>query len=91
MATKRIEAIEAVAVTEIELSCLRAKSRSRLQGLDSAPARSFVENLPSIDSLMPALSYVEIAGEADPPIAEQLLTSNALRQQRFWNKQKVSR
>jgi hypothetical protein len=32
---------------------------------------------------MPALSFAEVSGEAEPPIAEQLISSNALRQRRF--------
>jgi hypothetical protein len=31
---------------------------------------------------MPTLSFEAIAGEADPPVAEQLVSSNALRQRR---------
>ena len=40
---------------------------------------------------MPALSYAEIAGEAEPPIAEQLVSPNALRQQRYRERQKALR
>jgi hypothetical protein len=32
---------------------------------------------------MPRLSFKEVAGEADPPVAEQLVSSNALRQRRY--------
>ncbi len=32
---------------------------------------------------MPALSYEELSGEADPPVVEQLVSPNALRQRRF--------
>jgi tellurite resistance protein len=39
--------------------------------------------LPKIEVLMPALSFAEVAGEADPPVAEQLVSSNALRQRRY--------
>ena len=38
---------------------------------------------------MPALSYRELAGQAEPPIVEQLITPNALRQRRFREKQKA--
>jgi hypothetical protein len=40
---------------------------------------------------MPALSYEEIAGEADPPVIEQLVSPNAFRQRRFREKQKALR
>ena len=36
---------------------------------------------------MPELSYQELAGETDPPIVEQLLTPNALRQRRYRERQ----
>ncbi|TBZ86155.1 hypothetical protein E0H56_27790 [Rhizobium leguminosarum bv. viciae] len=38
---------------------------------------------------MPPLSYRELAGEAEPPIIEQILTPNALRQRRFRERQKA--
>ena len=40
---------------------------------------------------MPALSYRELAGEAHPPIVEQLIAPNALRQRRFRERQKALR
>lgn len=48
-------------------------------------------NLPAVDTLMPSLSYQEIAGESDTPIVEQMLTPNALRQRRFRERQKALR
>jgi hypothetical protein len=39
---------------------------------------------------MPALSYAAIAGEAEPPVAEQLVTPNALRQRRFRDRQRAA-
>ncbi len=51
-----------------------------LPALTSAPARAFFRSLPTIESLIPSLSCREIAGEAEPPIVEQLITPNALRQ-----------
>ena len=43
-----------------------------------------IVNIPkAIDNLMPLLSFAEVAGESQPPVAERLLSSNALRQQRF--------
>jgi hypothetical protein len=40
---------------------------------------------------MPRLSFAEIAGEAEPPVAEQLVSPNALRQRRFREKQALRR
>ena len=40
---------------------------------------------------MRPLSFAAIAGEADPPIAEQLVTPNALRQRRFRERQRALR
>jgi hypothetical protein len=40
---------------------------------------------------MPALSYQELAGDAEPPVVEQLLTPNALRQRRYRERQKALR
>jgi hypothetical protein len=83
MAQTQIEAIERKAVTEIELSCLKAQEQIAVAGLTSDAARQFIDALPSIERLMPALSFAEVSGEAKPPIAEQLVSSNALRQRRF--------
>lgn len=91
MAKARIEAIEAKARTEIEMSCLEAQEKVALAGLTSDAARAFIEKLPGIETLMPRLSFTEIAGEADPPVAEQLVSSNALRQRRFREKQAALR
>ncbi len=40
---------------------------------------------------MPALDYEALAGEADPPIVEQIISPNALRQRRFRERQKTLR
>ena len=40
---------------------------------------------------MPRLSFAEIAGEAEPPVAEQLITPNALRQRRYRERQAALR
>ena len=83
MAMTRIAAIEAKAITEIELGCLEAQTQIASSGLTSETARTFLDTLPKIETLMPALSYEEVAGKADPPIVEQLTSPNALRQRRF--------
>lgn len=91
MTTTRVEAIERKALTEIELSCLKAQEQVALAGITSQAAKRFIEALPGIGKLMPALSFEEIAGEADPPVAEQLVSPNALRQRRFREKQAALR
>ena len=91
MAKTQIEAIERKAIVQIEMSCLHAQEQLALAGLTSEGAKQFIEALPSIDTLMPALSLAEIAGEAEPPIAEQLVSSNALRQRRYRERQALQR
>jgi hypothetical protein len=91
MARTQIDAIERKAVTEIELSCLKAQEEIAVAGLTSDAARRFIDALPSIEKLMPALSFAEVSGEAEPPIAEQLVSSNALRQRRFRDRQTALR
>jgi hypothetical protein len=91
MATTRIQAIEQKATADIEMNCLKAQEQIALAGLTSNAAHSFIETLPSIASLMPALSYAEIVGEADPPVVEQLVSPNALRQQRYRQRQALRR
>jgi len=91
MAESKVQAIEQKAITEIELSCLRAQTELALAGLTSEGARGFLERLPGIEALMPKLSFAEIAGEADPPIAEQLVSPNALRQRRYRERQALLR
>jgi hypothetical protein len=61
--------------------------QAAIAGLTSEAAHGFVKTLPSITDLMPRLLFAEVAGEADPPIAERLVSSNALRQRRFRERQ----
>jgi hypothetical protein len=91
MATTAIAAQEQKAIVQIELSCLDAQEKLALAGLTSDAARGFLEALPSVERLMPMLPFSEVAGEASPPVAEQLLNSNALRQQRHRERQKALR
>jgi hypothetical protein len=91
MAQTAIAAQEQKAKTQIELSSLKAQERLALDGLTSEAALSFVEALPSVEELMPRLSFDEVAGDSKPPIAERLLSSNALRQQRHRDRQKALR
>ena len=53
MAQTRVEAIEQKAVVQIEMSCLKAQEQLALAGLTSDAAIRFVEQLPSVESLMP--------------------------------------
>jgi hypothetical protein len=89
MAESRIAAIEAIAITQIELSCLEAQTQIATSGLTSKTAKQFIEGIPKIETLMPNLSFRAMAGEAEPPIAEQLVSSNALRQRRFRERQRA--
>ena len=91
IAEAKIEAIEKKAITEIEMSCLQAQTELAISGLTSEAARRFIEKLPGVDALMPGLSFAEIAGDAEPPIAEQLVTPNALRQRRYRERQAALR
>ncbi len=88
VAKAQVEAIEQQAIVAIEQASVEAQTEIALAGLTSEAARTFVDNLPTIESLMPALSYDELAGEADPPIVEQLVSPNALRQRRYRTRQK---
>jgi hypothetical protein len=81
MAETQIRAIEAKAITQIEMSCLKAQEQIALAGIGSGAARQFIDNLPSVEKLMPALTFTEVSG--DEPIAAQLISSNALRQRRY--------
>jgi hypothetical protein len=91
MAQTQIAAIEQKAIVEIETSCLEAQTQIAIAGLTSAAARGFVDRLPGVETLMPKLSYAAIAGEADPPIVEQLVSPNALRQRRYRERQTALR
>ena len=83
MATTRIAAIEAAAIVEIGRVTIEGQMAIATAGMELDAAKAFVGKLPSIENLMPALSFEEVAGEADPPAVEQLLSPNALRQRRW--------
>jgi hypothetical protein len=91
MAQTQIAAIERRAFVEIERSCLDAQTALAVTGCTSDAAKTFFDSLPSVEKLMQPLSFAEIAGEADPPVAEQLITPNALRQRRFRERHKALR
>jgi hypothetical protein len=83
MALTRIEAMERKAIVQIAISCLEAQTALAVAGLTSDAGQQFVEQLPKIETLMPRLSFGEVAGQAEPPIAEELVSSHALRQRRY--------
>jgi hypothetical protein len=89
VAQQQIASLEQAAIVEIERSSVTAQTQLALSGLSSEAALAFVSTLPDVESLMPGLSYRELAGEADPPIVEQLLTPNALRQRRYRERQRA--
>ena len=91
VAESRVASLEQEAVVQIELASVEAQTEIAIAGLTSETARVFVERLPTVESLMPALDYAALAGEADPPIVEQLISPNALRQRRFRERQKTLR
>jgi hypothetical protein len=82
-----IPSIERKAVTEIDMSCHQVEERIAIAGLTSDAARLFVEQPPSTETLMPRLSFATIAGEAEPPVAEQLISPNAFRERRYREQQ----
>jgi hypothetical protein len=82
MAQTRIAAIEQKAITEIEISSLKAQEALAVAGLSSSAAKTFIENLPTIETLMPALSFEAVAGPGEVPVAEKLVSPAALRQRR---------
>jgi hypothetical protein len=90
MAMTRIAAIESAAIVEIGKATVEAQMIIAASGLASDAAKAFLDRLPPIEGLMPALSYEEVAGEADPPIVEQLISPNALRQRRWRERNAVT-
>ncbi|MGH0257052.1 hypothetical protein NKY39_15990 [Sinorhizobium meliloti] len=88
-AKAQVAALEQKAITEIERASVEAQTQIAVAGLTSDAARAFIAQLPTIESLMPALSYQAIASESDPPIIEQILTPNAIRQRRYRERQKA--
>lgn len=86
-AQAQIESMEQAAIVNIEMASVEAQTQIVTAGLTSEAARKFLLDLPSVESLMPALSYQAVAAESDPPIVQQLITPNALRQRRFRERQ----
>jgi hypothetical protein len=91
MAEAEVEALERQAIVRIQQASVEAQTELAVAGLTTEAAREFVAKLPIVESLMPALSYRELAGDADPPVVERLITPNALRQRRYRERQKALR
>jgi len=91
IAKAQVEALERQAIVRIQRPSVEAQTELELAGLTCDAARGFVERLPTIESLMPALSYQAMAGDARPAITEQLITPNALRQRRYRERWKALR
>ena len=91
VASTQVEALEQQAILQIEVASVDAQTELATAGLTSEAGRTFIAKLPTVESLMPALDYHELADEADPPIVEQLLSPNALRQRRYRDRQKALR
>ena len=91
VAQAELSALEQRAVLQIETASVAAQTEIAIAGLTTDGARAFVASLPTVEQLMPALSYRELAGEAEPSVVEQLLTPNAIRQRRFRERQRTLR
>src|ERR1700720_259076 len=61
MAQTAVAAQEQKAKTQIELSCLDAQTKLAISGLTTDMARGFIEALPSVEELMPRLSFAEVS------------------------------
>ncbi|TCA23664.1 hypothetical protein E0H66_36290 [Rhizobium leguminosarum bv. viciae] len=57
-----VAALEQKAVTEIERASVDAQTQLAIAGLSSEAALAFIANLPTVESLMPELSYQAPAG-----------------------------
>ncbi len=62
VANTRIAALEAEAVTRIETKALEASTRLLATGLTTEAATEFLESLPKVDDMMPALEVSEVQG-----------------------------
>lgn len=60
MAKSRIAAIEKETLTKIERLSLTAQTEVIANGLESAAARQFLERMPELESMMPAINAAEL-------------------------------
>lgn len=65
MAKSRVDAIELEARTRIEKMSLDAQTEVVANGLQSDAAKAFLENMPTMDALMPSIDVVEIRALVD--------------------------
>ncbi len=70
MAKKRIEAIEATAITEIEQASVAAQTEVLRAGLTSQAAIAFVDKMPALETLMPKLEFKVIEQLTGRPAIE---------------------
>lgn len=91
VAQSRIAALEQAAIVNIERDAVNAATEIAANGMTSEAARTFLAQLKPVEELMPALSFEEIAGPADPPVAEQLVSPGALRQRRYRQRHRNAR
>jgi hypothetical protein len=71
VAATRIAAIEKAACSQIELQCLNAQTEVLGHGLSSPAAREFLQQLPPINTMMPALDFSQIEGMLDARMGER--------------------
>jgi hypothetical protein len=89
VAQAQVDALERDAFMKIEMASIDAQTAIARAGLSSDAAIAFFDSLPTMESLMPDPSFEALAGTADPPITQQLLTANALRQRRYRERKKA--
>lgn len=89
VAEAQVASLEQQALVKIEQASVEAQTQIAIAGLTSEAAQAFIASLPTIESLMPQLSYRELAGDAEPSVVEQLITPNALRQRNFRERQRA--
>lgn len=87
-AKAEIEAMEKKAIVQIEMASVEAQTQIAVAGLTSDAAHAFVQQLPTVEKLMPQMTYQQLAG-SDPSPVEQLVSPNAIRQRRYREKQKA--
>ena len=88
VAKARIEAIERDALHRSTSRPLRRRRSSSPRGSRATRRTLSSPVCASVESLMPGLSFREMAGISDVPIAEQLVSNNAERQRRFRERRK---
>jgi len=64
-AKSKIEALEKEAITKIERLSLEAQEQVISAGLESEAAKAFLQNMPTMDALMPPIEIGEIQGLID--------------------------